>query len=168
MSTELPTLSLTLAPNGIDCKVTIDGVNLSPYLTGIEVRAKVHEATRVTLEVLAGVHVEGQAGEILRGLVPSHARPIDDFDVSVLHVQPGDVVVLTTPGPVSRESAERITAYIDRELHPLGAKAWLMGDGLTVARVLRGGEGGPGAGAPALEGAGGRPDGAEDGAGGAR
>ena len=71
---------------------------------------------------------------------------VEPFDVGVLRLEPGDVLVLTTPGCISIETAERIKAHVERELLPLGVKAWIMGDGLTVAGVLRGRAGGAGGG----------------------
>jgi hypothetical protein len=73
----------------------------------------------------------------------------EPFDVRVLRLQPGDVVIFTAPGTISRETAERLTTYAEAHLLPAGVKAAVMGDGLTVAGVLRGGHtGGRGADLP--------------------
>lgn len=68
----------------------------------------------------------------------------EPFDVRALRLQPGDVVVLTAPSYINQDTAERLKAYLDRALTPLGVKAMIMGDGLTVAGVLRTGVAGDG------------------------
>jgi hypothetical protein len=65
----------------------------------------------------------------------------EPFDVGVLRLKPGDVVILTAPGCISCESAERIKAYVERYLQPFGVRAFVMGDGLRVDGVLRGAAG---------------------------
>jgi hypothetical protein len=64
--------------------------------------------------------------------------PVGPLDLSVLRLQRGDVIVITTPHGVSSDTASRIKAYVEGALQPLGVTAWVMGDGLTVAGVLRG------------------------------
>jgi hypothetical protein len=59
-----------------------------------------------------------------------------DLDVSVLKLQPGDTLVLTAPGYITQEAAERIKRYTE-ERFP-GVNAIVLGDGLKVDGVLRG------------------------------
>lgn len=57
------------------------------------------------------------------------------LDVSVLKTQPGDVLVLSTPNPISEEAARRIKAHVEHVWPEL--KAMVMGDGLKLDGVIR-------------------------------
>src|ERR1700752_1852539 len=82
--------------NGIDTQVLIDGIDVSRYVRAVTVRASVHGLTAVHLDVIAGVEVMGEAGEVLRGLPDAPAVTIDTVDV-----RPGDLVVARVDGVVS-------------------------------------------------------------------
>jgi hypothetical protein len=65
-------------------------------------------------------------------------KPPAELDVTVLRLQPGDVLVLTAPGSIPAATAERITQYLEQYVTtPLGVRALVFGDGLTVAGILR-------------------------------
>jgi hypothetical protein len=140
MATTDRTLTLTLAPHGIDCRVALEGVDVSQYVTGIEVIARVHERTRVTLELLAGVEVAGPAGELLRGLVPTHARPI----VEVVDVPPGSALVVRARGHLSQEARERLAAQL-RQVWPDPATRIAVVDDTVSLSVFTEGRGDGGA-----------------------
>lgn len=70
--------------------------------------------------------------------VPEDEKNAITFDVSVLRVKRGDVVVLTAPGFISDETADRLKKFLEFQLETLGASAWILGDGLKVDGVLRG------------------------------
>jgi len=59
------------------------------------------------------------------------------FDVAVLRLKPGDVLVLTAPGLMSMDTAAHVKELIEAELESLDVKALVMEGGLTVAGVLR-------------------------------
>ena len=61
---------------------------------------------------------------------------VEGLDVSVLRVQPGDIVVLSVPGCISSHTAERIKAQWE-SLCP-GTRAAVLGDGMKIDGVLRG------------------------------
>ena len=63
-------IGIYLAQRPIDCRVIIDGQDISRYCVGVELRAHVHEGiTRVGLELMPlSVEVLGDAGEIIRTL----------------------------------------------------------------------------------------------------
>lgn len=63
-------------------------------------------------------------------------EPIE-LDVSVLKLQPGDTLVLSVPGPLRQEIAERIKASAEEYLKDKGVKAMVLGDGMTIDGVLR-------------------------------
>ena len=60
-------------------------------------------------------------------------EPVGPFGLSVLRVQPGDVVILSAPGCVSQECAARLRAYCEAMLP--GTKWLVMSDGLRVDGV---------------------------------
>jgi hypothetical protein len=68
-------------------------------------------------------------------LIKEDGKPAVELDVSVLKCQPGDVIVLSCPGPISQEHAERIKAYFEQAFPIL--KAIVMSDGLKVDGVIR-------------------------------
>jgi hypothetical protein len=153
MATEFPTLTLALAPHGIDCRVALDGIDISHYLAGIEVIARVNERTRITLDVLAGIEAEGAAGELLRGLVPSHERPI----VEAFEVRPGSVLVARVRGRINQQVHDRIEHQL-RALWPDPSIRFVVLDDSVELSVLAPGiegGGGTGGGVPGPEGDGG-------------
>jgi hypothetical protein len=153
LATEIPTLTLAIAPHGIDCRVALDGVDISHYLAGVEVIARVNERTRVTLDVLAGIEAEGAAGELLRGLVPSHARPI----VEAFEVRPGSVLVCRVRGRINQLAHDHLVAQL-REVWPdPSIRLVVLDDSVELSVLAPGleGGGGTGGGVPGPEGDGG-------------
>lgn len=63
--------------------------------------------------------------------------PITDLDLSVLRLQRGDVLVVTTPGQITAEYGNRLSARLNEFLEQFGATALVFSDGVTVAGVLR-------------------------------
>lgn len=59
-----------------------------------------------------------------------------DLDVSVLKVEPGDIVVLKATQYISQEGAEYVKAYLEDRVFP-GCKALVLTGGLSVQGVLR-------------------------------
>jgi hypothetical protein len=55
--------------------------------------------------------------------------------VQILSLLPGDVVVLSTPGAISKTTANLIKEYWER--HFDGIKCAVLADGLEVHKVLR-------------------------------
>ena len=64
MNTDLPTLCLVLKPQGHDCTLMLDDVDVSRYVRGVDVRAHVGELTEVRVTLLAKVTIIGEAGRI--------------------------------------------------------------------------------------------------------
>lgn len=62
--------------------------------------------------------------------------PIGGLDVSVLKLEPGDVVVLRVEGHILMATAERIKAHWECAVP--GTRAFILADGMTVEGVLRG------------------------------
>lgn len=65
-------------------------------------------------------------------------KPDINLDLSVLKLQPGDVLVLTVPGSIHDDTAAYIKASVAAVFHPKDIKVMVMSDGLSVAGVLRG------------------------------
>jgi hypothetical protein len=61
----------------------------------------------------------------------------EPFDVNVLRLCPGDVLVITAAHHISQDCAERLKALVEEQLSSLDVRAWVMGDGLKVDGVLR-------------------------------
>lgn len=62
---QYPTIALLLSPSGIDCRLLLDGVDVSRFVRGVEVLAAVNTLTTVRLTVLANVEVTGEAARVL-------------------------------------------------------------------------------------------------------
>jgi hypothetical protein len=61
--------------------------------------------------------------------------PINNLDLSVLRVQPDDIVVLHCDGPIDEAQAARLKALWEARFPH--TRAVVLGDGLSVAGVLR-------------------------------
>ncbi len=57
--------------------------------------------------------------------------------VQVVRLEPGDIVVLSAPGYISNETANRLKEHFERCFEPEGLKCVVLGDGLEVQKVLR-------------------------------
>ena len=68
-------------------------------------------------------------------VVREDGKPPVELDVSVLRTQPGDVLVLSVPGPISHQTAKRLEAYI-KDRYPY-MTAIVMSDGMKLDGVLR-------------------------------
>lgn len=55
--------------------------------------------------------------------------------VQILRLEPGDIVVLSAPGMISEDSAQRIKNYWDESFNDF--KCVVLGDGIEVTKVLR-------------------------------
>lgn len=55
--------------------------------------------------------------------------------VQILRLQPGDIVVLSAPGCISNETAQRLKEQWERSFE--GFKCAILGDGIEVQKVLR-------------------------------
>jgi hypothetical protein len=59
------TVAICLAPNPVDCRVLLDGFDISECCTGIEVQAMLRDGpTRVVLHLIAAVEIVGDTGVI--------------------------------------------------------------------------------------------------------
>lgn len=58
-----------------------------------------------------------------------------DLDVSVLKLERGDTLVLSTDRAISEDVAKRIRDYMEDKFP--GIKAMVLGDGLSIDGVLR-------------------------------
>lgn len=137
-------VAIALAMNGIDCQVLIEGIDVSRYCRAVTVRAVAGEATAVHLDVLAGVEILGEAGEVLRGLPEAPAVRID-----TVAIDPGDLVVARVDGIVSEAVRQRLDAQL-AAVFPHNRIA-VLGAGITLS-VYRG-AGDPGGGVPGEGGA---------------
>jgi hypothetical protein len=54
------------------------------------------------------------------------------FEIAKLDLKPGDTVVLTAPGMITKNTADRLKAHFERYLP--GVKVLVFGDGLNVAK----------------------------------
>jgi hypothetical protein len=86
---------------------------------------------RSLLKLGAAFPVGVSAALVLR----EDGQPPIELDISVLKTQPGDVLVLSHPGHLSMESAERIKTYVESVWPTL--KAIVMSDGLKIDGVIR-------------------------------
>lgn len=68
-------------------------------------------------------------------LPPAFPSPVS---VSVLKVEPGDVLVLKYDGHISLEAAERVRQMATSLFEPKDVKAMILSSGLTLEGVLRG------------------------------
>lgn len=57
--------------------------------------------------------------------------------VQIVRLEPGDIVVLSAPGMISNETANRLKEHFERHFEPEGLKCMVVGDGLEVQKVLR-------------------------------
>ena len=64
--------------------------------------------------------------------------PIEGLSVSVLKLQPGDIVVLRCAGSIPMATADRIKAMWEQFVP--NTKAIILADGMTVEGILRGPE----------------------------
>lgn len=60
--------------------------------------------------------------------------PIEGLDVSVLRLQPSDTLVISAPGNISADVANRLRQMVEASLD---CRAIILGDGLKVEGVLR-------------------------------
>ena len=58
-------IAIVLGELAMNSKVILDGIDISHYICGIEVRAMVNERTAITLHLIAGVELTGEAGQLL-------------------------------------------------------------------------------------------------------
>jgi len=59
-----------------------------------------------------------------------------ELDLAVLHMQAGDVLVLSVPGSISQETSTRLTACFEARWPQI--TVLVLGDGMKVDGVLRG------------------------------
>ena len=63
-------------------------------------------------------------------------EPPVELDVSILKTQPGDCVILSAPGPITQDIAQRLKDMWEHGVP--GTKAVILSDGMKVDGVLRG------------------------------
>lgn len=61
-------VDISIARRSADSKVSIDGVDVSRSVMGVELRAFVGELSKVTLTLSAVVRFDGEVGEVLKAL----------------------------------------------------------------------------------------------------
>lgn len=132
MSTKLPTVTVVLGTTGVDCQVMLDGIDISRCLTGMTIEANVHERTRVTLDVLAGVELIGEPGELLRGIPRSSA--VHPPVVEAVIAPPGAVIVARYAGKMSEQMRE-VTGASLAECFP-DRRVLVLDDGMDLSVLI--------------------------------
>jgi hypothetical protein len=88
----------------------LDGIDVSRYLTGLSIEARVSERTRVRMDLLAGVELIGEAGELLRG-IPRSSEVVAPV-VEAVVAPPGAVIVARYAGLLSQKARDEIAAQL--------------------------------------------------------
>jgi hypothetical protein len=57
--------------------------------------------------------------------------------VQIVNLERGDIVVLSAPGSISNETANRLKEYFERHFEAEGLKCMVLGDAMEVHKVLR-------------------------------
>lgn len=72
------TVAIYIDQGGLDCRVILDGVDITTVCYGIEVRAFVAQPTTVTLHLRANVELTGEPGSIIVAPRPPAPPPGHD------------------------------------------------------------------------------------------